>query len=281
MSLNKKINFLSLMPSGSVNVEINPVAPKALVKMPQTFNETFTVTLRAPDHPSSPQQRSHPSKQIESLAMLTRGWNPQSLSDLRPTKPKARMQGKAGFIFKDYGLLRLKGSEFFLGRGETSLPLRSVTEDTNIPLALTDTPTGASTIVPAGPSALFQNTASRESPAWVHPTSPDSIRTLKGLFPNDFPTPDAPLRSAEQGALAASGFPGLPAPDHLPDESIDSNSVVLCPGHRQSIPDAAPPPVGVEPQSLFPSRLPGLPESWTTTALDSLRDALTSAMNFS
>jgi hypothetical protein len=278
---NKQIDFLPLMPSGSVNVEINRVTPKPLVKMHQTFNESFSVALRTPDHPSSPQERSHPSKQIEPLAMLTGSWNTQALSDLRPTKPKAGMQGKAGFIFKYYSLPRLKRSEFFLGRAGISAPLRPATEDTNIPLALTDTPTGASTIAPAAPSTLFQNTASYESPAWAHPTWPDSIQTLKVPSPDDFPIPRAPLGSTEQDGLAASSFPGLPDPDHLPDESIDSNSVVLCPGHRQSIPDAAPPPAAAKPQSLFPSRLPGLHEFWTTTVLDPLRDALTSTMDFS
>jgi len=281
MGSNKQIDFLSLVPSGSIHVEINRVPPKALVKMLQTFNEPFPVALRRPDHPSSPQQRSHPSKQIEPLAMLTGGRNTQSPSDLCPTKPEAGMQRKASFIFKDYGLPRPKRSEFFLGYGEISSPLHPAIEDTNTPLALTGTPIGASTIAPAGPSALFQNTASCESPAWAHPTSPDSIRTLKGLSPDDSPIPDAPLGSAGQDALIASSFPGLPVLDHLPDESRDSNSAGLCPGHRQSIPNAAPPPVAAEPQSLFPSRLPGLPVSWTITALDSLRDALPPTMDFS
>ena len=281
MGSNKLIDFLPLMPSGSVDVEMNRVAPKASVKMLQTLDESFPVALRRPDHPSSPQQGSHPSKQIEPLAVLTGGRDAQSLSDLRPAKPEAGMQSKAGFILKDYGLPRPKRSQFFLGCGEISSPLRPAPEDTNIPLALTGTPIGASTIAPAGPSALFQNTVSCESPAWVHPTSPDSIRTPKGLSLNDSPILDAPLGSAEQDGLVASSFPGLPVLDHLPDESTDSNSAGLCPGHRQSIPGAAPPPVAAEPQPLFPSRLPGLPESWTITALDSLRDALTSTMDFS
>jgi hypothetical protein len=281
MGSNKQIDFLSLVPSGSVHVEINRVSPKALVKMLQAFNESFPVALGRPNHPSSPQQRSHPSKQIEPLAMLTGGWNTQSLSDLRPTKPKAGMQSKTGFILKDYGLLRSKRLQFFLRCGEISSPLRPAPEDMNIPRALTDTPTGASTIAPAGPSALFQNTASCESPAWAHPTSLDSIQILKGLSLDDFPIPGAPLGSAERDGLVASDFPALPVLDHLPDESIDSNSVGLSPGHRQSSPDAAPPPVAAKPQSLFPSRLPELPEPWTTTALDSPRDALTSTMDFS
>jgi hypothetical protein len=281
MGSNKMIDFFSLVPSGSIHIEINRVAPKTLVKMLQTINESFPVALRSPDHPSAPQQRSHPSKQIEPLAVLTGGRDAQSLSDLRPAKPEAGMQSKAGFIFKDYGLPRPKRSQFFLGRGEISSPLRLAIEDTNTPLALIGTPIGASTVAPAGPSALFQNTASCESPAWVHPTSLDSTRTLKGLSLNDFLIPYAPLGSVEQGGLVASGFPGHPILDHLPDESIDSNSVGLCPEHRQSTPDAAPPPVAAEPQSLFPSQLPGLPESWTITALDSLRDSLTSTMDFS
>ena len=281
MGSNKQIDFFSLMPLGSVHVEMNRVTPKTSVKMFQTFNESFPVALRRSDHPSSPQQRSHPSKQIKPLAVLTGSRDAQSLSDLRPTKPKARMQSKTCFILKDYGLSRPKRSQFFLGCGEISSPLRLATEDTYTPLALIGTPIGASTVAPAGPSALFQNTASCESPAWGHPTSPDSTRTLKGLSQDDFLIPYAPLGSVEQDGLVASGFPALPVLDHLPDESIDSNSAGLCPGHRQSIPDAAPPPVAAEPQSLYPSRLPGLPESWTITALDSLRDALTSTMDFS
>jgi hypothetical protein len=281
MGSNKQIDFFSLMPLGSVHVEMNRVTPKALVKMLQAFNKTFPVALRRADHSPSPQQWSHPSKQIEPLAVLTGGWDAQSLSDLRPAKPEARMQSKARFILKDYGLPSPKRSQFFLRCGEISSPPHPAPEGTNILLALIGTLIGASTVAPAGPSALFQNTSSRESPAWVHPTSPDSTRTLKGISPDDFPIPYAPLGSVEQGDPAASGFPGLPLLDHLLDESIDLNSGVLCPGHRQSTPDAAPPPVAAEPQSLFPSQLPELPVSWTITALGSLRDALTSTMDFS
>jgi len=75
--------------------------------------------------------------------------------------------------------------------GEISSPLQILTEDTNILLALTGSPIGASTVAFAGPSPLFQNTASCELPAWAHPTSPDSIRTPKSLFPGDFPIPYA------------------------------------------------------------------------------------------
>jgi hypothetical protein len=281
MGSNKQIDFFSLMPLGSVHVEMNRVTPKTSVKMFQTFNESFPVALRRSDHPSSPQQRSHPSKQIKPLAVLAGSRDAQSLSDLRPTKPKARMQSKAGFVLKDYGLSRPKRLQFFLRCGEISSPPHPAPEGTNTLLALIGTPIGASTVAPAGPSALFQNTASCESPAWVHPTSPDSTRTLKGISLDDFPIPYAPLGSVEQGGPVASGFPGLPLLDHLPDESIDLNSGALCPGHRQSTPDAAPPPVAAEPQSLFPSQLPGLPESWTITALGSLRDALTLRMDFS
>jgi hypothetical protein len=281
MGSNKLIDFFSLVPSGSIHIEINRVAPKTLVKMSQAINESFPVALRRPDHPSAPQQRSHPSKQIEPLAVLTGGGDAQPLSYLRPAKPETGMQSKTGFIFKDDSLSRPKRSQFFLGYGEISSPLRLATEDTNTPLALIGTPIGASTVALAGPSALFQNTASCGSPAWVHPTSPDSTRTLKALSLDDFLIPYAPLGSVEQGGPVASGFLAPPDPDHLPDESTDSNSAGLCPGHRQSIPDAAPPPVAAEPQSLFPSQLPGLPESWTITAVDSLRDALTSTMDFS
>jgi len=278
---NKLIDFFSFVPSGSVQIEVNRKAPKTLAKVSQTINESFPVALGRLDHPSPPQQRSHPSKQIKPVAVLTGGRDAQLLSDLRPAKPKAGMKSKTGFIFKDYGLPRPKRSQVFLGCDEISSPLHLATEDTNTPLALIGTPTGASTVAPAEPSVLFQNIASCGSPAWVRPTLHDSTRTPKGLSQDDFLTPFAPLPSVEQGGPVASGSPGHPVLDHLPGESTDSNSAGLCPGHRQPTPDAAPPSVAVELQSLFPSQLPGLPESWTITAVDSLRDALTSTMDFS
>ena len=119
MGSNKQIDFLSLVPSGSVHVEINRVSPKALVKMLQAFNESFPVALGRPNHPSLPQQRSHPSKQVEPPGMWTGGRSPQSLSNLRSTKPQALVQSKASFVLKDYGLARSKRSQFFWGAAKS------------------------------------------------------------------------------------------------------------------------------------------------------------------
>jgi hypothetical protein len=91
------------MPSGSVHVEMNRVALKASAKMLQALDESFPVALRRPDHPSSPQQGSHPSKQIEPLAVLTGGRDAHSLSDLCPAKPEAGMQSKPYGCIKKYG----------------------------------------------------------------------------------------------------------------------------------------------------------------------------------
>jgi hypothetical protein len=101
MRPNRQMNSLPFVPLGAVNVQINPVTPKALVKMTHTFNESFRVAFGAPDHSSPPQHRSHPSQQIELLTMLAGAWSTQAFCDLCPTNPKARMQSKAGFIFKD------------------------------------------------------------------------------------------------------------------------------------------------------------------------------------
>ncbi|MBP1740007.1 MAG: hypothetical protein H6Q48_2300 [Deltaproteobacteria bacterium] len=113
MGSNKEIDFLARMPSGSVYVEMNRLASKASVEIPQAFNESLPVALRRADHPSSPQQRSHPSKQVEPPGMWTGGRSPQSLSNLRSTKPQALVQSKASFVLKDYGLARSKRSQFF------------------------------------------------------------------------------------------------------------------------------------------------------------------------
>jgi hypothetical protein len=281
MRPNRQMNSLPFVPLGAVNVQINPVTPKALVKMTHTFNESFRVAFGAPDHSSPPQHRSHPSQQIELLTMLAGAWSTQAFCDLCPTNPKARMQSKAGFIFKDYAFLTPKTLESFLGRGGTSSPLRPATEDANIRVALAYVLPGASTIAPARRSALFQNSASCESPGGPHATSPNSILTPNLLSPIDFQIPSVPLGSTEQEVPAASRFLPRLDLDHLFGELIDSKSAVLCSGHRQTIPNAAPAPVAVEPESLFPSRLPELPESWTKAALEPPWYASTSTMDFS
>ncbi len=113
MSSYKQINFLPLMPSGSVHIKPDPIPSKSPVKILQAGHKSLPISSRPSDHPSPPQQRSDPSKQIQSLAMLTRGRNAQPFPSSRPPHSQSRMERKARFVLKDDGFLRSQPPEFF------------------------------------------------------------------------------------------------------------------------------------------------------------------------
>jgi hypothetical protein len=84
MSSYKQINFLPLMPSGSVHIKPDGIPSESTIKILQTGNKSPSISSRPSDHPSPTQQGSNPSKQIQSLAMLARSRNVQALSSSRP-----------------------------------------------------------------------------------------------------------------------------------------------------------------------------------------------------
>ena len=92
MSSYKQINFIPLMPSGSVHIKPDGIASKSVIKTFQTANKSLLISSGPADHPSPTQQRSYPSKQIQSLPMLARGRNAQPLSSYRPPHSKPRMK---------------------------------------------------------------------------------------------------------------------------------------------------------------------------------------------
>jgi hypothetical protein len=279
--LDEEINLLSLMPLGPIHIEPNLITTKSLIKVPQTQEESFPVALGPSHHSSSSKQRGNPSKQIQPLPMLTRRWNTQPLSNLRPPDSEPRMQGKARFILKDDRLPRFQGLKFFLMLGEIAWPLRSALEDMNTLPVSADNPIGASRTGPAEPSSLFQNDASGGPLMWGHPTELDSAQTPTGTAPSDLPIPDPPSRLNEPDARVALLVLEPSTPVRSPCASRDSDSDASSPRPRRSIPDADPPVSAREPLSLFPQRLPGLAESWTTDALGWPPDALTLRMGFS
>ena len=133
MSSYKQINFLPFMPSGSVYIKPDGVASKSAIKILQIGNKSLSVSSRPSDHPPSTQQRGDPSKQIQSLAMLTHGRNAQPSPSSRPSHSQPRMKRKSRFVLKDDGFLRSQSPEFFLKPDEIAWPLHSCPEDTYIP----------------------------------------------------------------------------------------------------------------------------------------------------
>jgi len=281
MSLDKQINFLPLMPPGSVHIKPDGIPSKLPIKILQAGNESLSISSGPSDHPSPTQQRGNPSKQIQSLTMLACSWNAQALSSLRPPYPQPRMKRKSRFVFKNDRFLRSQASEFFLRPAEIAWPLQSSLEDTYIPPASVDTPIDASKTELGELSRLFQTDASDEPPKWDHPIEPAVTRIPKETSLN------LPLIAAELvGLFAVDGQAVLRTPRPLTlDCSLGASrglsSVASTLRRRRPTPDADPPVSAIKLRSLSPSGLPGLSVPCPVDALCSLLGALTLRLGFS
>lgn len=277
----KEVNLFSLMPSGPIHIQPDGEASQVATEMFQASNKSFPVSTRRPDHSPSAQKRSDPSKQVQSLAMLTRRRNPQASSPLCPPYPQTRVQGKACFVLKDDGFLRAQISEFFLTPDGSASLLRSSPEDTYSLPASVGILTGASRTAPDEPSGLSRTDASDGPRGWGRPIGPSGAQMLQETS-LDLPlTAFAPLASNVAGVPTASRAPKPLFHDRLPDASRDSSSDALSPARRQSTPDAGPPVPATEPRSLFPCGLPGCAVPWRVAALGSLPDVLPLRLDFS
>jgi hypothetical protein len=281
MSSYKQINFLSLMPSGSVHIKPDGIASESAIKILQTGNKSPSISSRPSDHPSPTQQGSHPSKQIESLAMLARGRNPQPSTSSRPPHTQPRMKRKSRLAPKDDRFLRSQPPEFFLRPDEIAWPLHSCLEDTYIPPASADTPIGASKTELDELSSLSQTDASDGPPRWDHPIELAVTQIPKEASPNLSPVAAELLGLSGPDAQAASRVPRPLTLDRSLGASRGLSSDASSLTRRRSTPDADPPVSAIEPRSLSPCGLPGLAVPWLLNALCSLLDALTSMSDFS
>jgi hypothetical protein len=265
-------NLFPLMPTGAIYKEPDLVTLKSTIELAEASKESFSVSLRAPQHSDPPQQRGNPSKDVQSLVMLAGSQDPKPLADFSPPSTKTWMQGKTCFIFKDDGLFRFQRPEFFLTCGETSWHPRRAPVNTRTLLASSGTPTDASTTEPGVPSDVFQIDSSSGLLRSDHPSEPDSDHIPGVTSPNALPTPGALARSTELAARVALPVLGIPGLVHLPCASIYSSSDVSYRALRLSIPDADPPMSATEPQFLLQKGLPGFPELLSTNGLGLLQD---------
>jgi hypothetical protein len=281
MSSYKQINFLPLMPSGSVHIKPDGIPSESVIEIFQTGNKSPSISSRPSDHPSPTQQRSHPSKQIQSLAVLARGRNAQPPPSSRPPHTQPRMKSKPCLVLKDYRFLRSQPPEFFLRPDEIVWPLHSCLEDTYIPPASVDTLIGASKTELDELSRLSQTDASDGPPRWDHPIELAVSRIPKEASLN-LPPIDAELFGLNAAdAQAASWVPRPLTLDRSLGASRGLSSDASTPTRRRSTPDADPPVSAIEPQPLSPCGLPGLAVPWPANALCLLLDASTLTSDFS
>ena len=277
----KTINLFPLMPSGPIYIQPYREASQMATKMLQTGQESFSVSMRPSDHPPSAQQRSHPSKQIQTLAMLARRRNPQPASSLCPSYPQTRVQGKPRFVFKNDGFFRSQRLDFFLRFVQIPWPLHFVLGGKCTQRVSSDTPIGASKTEPDEPLTLSRSVFSGERPRSDRPTEPDLVQILMETFPSVLPILGEPSGLNGRDVLAFLPVLKTLIPARPLCASKDSSSVALIPRLRQSIPDVDPPVSTAKPQFLFQLRHPEFVEPWRLNAPDLLRDALPLKLGFS
>ena len=273
MRLYENLHLFPQMPSCLVNIQPYGIRPQLAVKVSETIQKSFSVTMGRFNQTNSPQNRSHPSKNIEPLTVLAIGGNTQPHTTFGPSSTQPGMQGKPRFIFKNNSLPRLKILKFFLMPSETLwLLLAEPANRCNSPF-LNGSPIDEASTEPDALLSLCQSVDSGEPPGSGHPTEFDLSQNLGETFLTDPPIRRQSSDPIEEGVQAWVLFLRLPPLLGLLCASIDSNSDASAPIPRLSTPDAAPPISATKPLSLTRYRPLGFFGQRTKNTLGLLRDA--------
>ncbi len=252
------------MPAGLIRIQRDGVALQTPIKMSQNFNKSLTIPPFGLNHPIATQQRSYPSRKVQTFPMLAGSGHPQPLANASPTATQARMQGKTCLVLKDHCFLRTQGLKFFLKPSETAWSHPSELEDRHSWLASTGTPVDASSAELVSPLALGQTAALDVSPRWVRPNEHGLNRTLPGSFLSERQVPSVCWRLTESADPTESVAEAQPTRLDSRNESSGSSSSVLSPRPRLSILASVPRLPITGQQSLFQSR----PQEWSGQKLE-------------
>jgi len=198
----KNIDVFAFMPSRAVHEKPDLVASQASIKLLQAQKKTSSIPLRMSNQSRFSQEGGHPAEDIQSGLMLACRRNPKSPAALGPTHTQTRVKGKARLIFIHHRLLRPQIFEFFLRSWKISWRPPSGPGDKHSCCVSSNTPIGASTSAPGGPSALFQIVALCEPPMLAHPSGFDLNRIPGGASPDHFRGPSESCPSVESAGLA-------------------------------------------------------------------------------
>ena len=260
-------DWITPMPTSSINIQPNLIAAKLAIEVLQHIEKAFPISAFCLDHSSTTQERCYPAGNIQSLLMLTGCRNLQSFADERPTTAKPRMHSKAAFVLKNNGFFRTQRFEFFLSSWRMSSRLLPLLVDRHDWPASTDIRVDASNTGPDELSVLCQTGAANGSLMWGHPSERDSNQTSEAILPDAVPTG---LRfSASSGPGVRSVFSELELRHrpYSPPVSSDSRSFESGPELRKSSRAAALPVPEGGWRSLCQSRLPELFQQGPRAAL--------------
>jgi len=256
MTLKKEHDLLTLVPIGSIHIEVDGVASECPDHMLQNLQESLPVSPGCTYESLSAQKWSHPSRQIEPLPMLAGGRNSEAFASLGPASSEAGMEAETSLILKHERFIGFELGEFFLTPDEIGLHPRHVPVDKHSQPFSDCSPTDASNIEPVAFSASLQNLSSDEPAGSAHPRQVFADRTPGVIFPD----PAAALVSTP-ASVDLAGLAGvwIPEPESLPDShrvSIVPESCGSDPGKHSLVPDAGPPtPAAGQRSSTLPMPL--------------------------
>jgi len=258
MALEEQSDLFSFVPFRSIHVEMDGITPEPSQHMLKCFEESLPVASGGTNQTFLAQKRRHPTRQVQSLAMLAGSGNFKPLTLLSPTTSKTRMQAKSGFILKYNSLIIFKLKQFFLTAGENDRHPWHELEGKHSQLFSDCNPSNAASIVPAGPATLSRNLSSGELPKWAHPSPLWSDQIPVGSFPGLVSIVSLPLMSIELAALAEVEGSEMQRPACSLRESSSLGSCDLAQTKRLSVPDAGPPKPTIRQQLSIQSMPPEL-----------------------
>jgi hypothetical protein len=97
------------MPAGAIHIEPDSVPMQPAIELREGAKEPLSIAPRRLEHPIPTQQGGHPPRDIQPLAMLTGGRNPQAPPPSSPPPTHPRVQGEPRLVLEDHGLSRAQG----------------------------------------------------------------------------------------------------------------------------------------------------------------------------
>jgi len=211
--LKKNIDVFAFMPAGAVHQEPDLVVSQASVKPLQAQKKAFSIPLGMTNQPRFSQKRGHPTKNIQPCLMPACRRNSKSPAAFGPAHAQTRMESKACLIFIHHRLLRPQIFEFFLRSWQISWHPPSAPGDKHSCCVSADTPIGASTSEPGGPSVLSRTDALCEPPVLAHPSGRGLTRIPGESSPDHprGPSESCPSVESADPASVTPLAPSLPA----------------------------------------------------------------------
>lgn len=179
MAFEEAIDLLSPMPTSSIHIEPNRETSKPADDLSQHPQEALPISPNRSNHTVASQQWGHPSGHIQPLLVLTGCRNAQPLTPQSPAPSKPRVQREAGFVLKNYRLLRPQRLEFFLMPAESVWLGPSELECTHKKPAWADSLTDAANSALAAPSNEYRTGVSHARQRSDHPTAHGVTRSSR------------------------------------------------------------------------------------------------------